>query len=109
MNQAEKITIPIGTTYVGLPVSCGTIGGSVFWSSTSLIATFTVDVTTANQQEAPVNDTSARWVGSGVSFPAAASAAGGFAINLENVRQARARLKIVATAAGEIEVSKWTR
>ena len=108
MNSSEKITIPVGTTYIGLPVTCGTVGGSVFWSSV-LAATFTVEVTSANQVEAPLTDTSARWVGTGASLPAAASAAGGFAINLENVRQARARLKVVASVAGEIEVSRWTR
>ena len=91
------------TSYVEVPVRDGKVGAFVGWPDAVSSATITVEVTSSR---ASASDVSAnQWKDSGASLTGpAASAAGSLAINLENVRQKRARIKIVTAAATTLEI-----
>jgi hypothetical protein len=101
-------TIPTTTTvYVGLPVHAGCVGAYIAWLDATAAATITLELTSFGADLAPVDAAGAawEWKDSGQTFTGpAASAAGSLMINLENVRQLRARLKIVTTAVSPIEI-----
>lgn len=103
-----KATIPTTTTvYVGIPIINGTIGLQIAWLDAVAAATITLELTSVGPEDAPVATAGSAWVwknsGETLTGPAA-SAASSILVNLENVRQERARLKIVTTAISPIEV-----
>lgn len=102
-----KGTVASGATkYVGLPVVKGALGAQIAWLDATSAATITVELTSFDAQDAPVETAGTyQWKDSGVSLTGpAASAAGSVLINLENVRQKRARIKIVASANCSFEI-----
>jgi hypothetical protein len=89
------------TAYVPLPISGGTIGAQIAWLDATSAATLTVETTDYGAQEAPLSEDGAawEWKGSGLTITGpTGAAAGSTCLNIENVRQKRARLKIVASA-----------
>lgn len=94
------------TQYVGVPVHHGTIGAYIAWLDATSSATITLEVTSFGADQAPVATAGTyQWKDSGVSITGpAASAAGAASLDVENVRQARARLKIVTAANCSFEI-----
>lgn len=103
-------TVANGTTfYVEVPVNNGAIGAQIAWLDATSAATITLELTSYGQPEAPVDTAGAAnvWLPSGVTITGPTGAAiGGAGINVENVRQARARLKFVTTAISKLQVLK---
>lgn len=102
-----KATIPTTTTvYIGVPIVCGVIGLFLAWSDAVGAATITLELTSMSADDAPLATAGTyQWRGSGETITGpAASAAGNAMVNLENVRQLRARLKVVTTAVTPLEV-----
>lgn len=107
-----KGTIPTATTkYVGVPIRPGPSGGSVGlhigWRDAVSSATITLELSSFPESSAPIDEAGSawEWIGSGLTITGpAASAAGGTLVNLENIRQRRARLKIVAAADCDFEI-----
>lgn len=101
------------TLYVEVPVRNGVDGGrflgcQVAWLDATSSATITLELT--SYRHAGAQDTSATmWIDSGLTFTGpAATAAGGLLINVENVRQLRARLKIVTAAITTLDIRDGT-
>lgn len=94
------------TKYVEVTVKRDAVGVQVAWLDATSAATITLELTSYGQQEAPEDNTDAwKWKDSGVAITGpAASAAGSSVVNVENVRQKRARIKIVTTANSKIQV-----
>jgi hypothetical protein len=99
--------VAASTVYVEVPVTDGTIGVQIAWLDAISAATITLELTNYGQLEAPAGEAGAAWEwedsGETITGPAA-SAAGSLVLNLENVRQRRARLKMVLTATSKIQV-----
>jgi len=97
----DSLTIANGATrYLELPVRDGTIGVQVLWRDAVSSATCTLELTSLRDVAAEVAGATGAWKDSGLTFTGpAATAADSFLINVENCRQARARLKVVAAAA----------
>lgn len=96
-----------GTTfYVEVPVTNGTVGGQIAWLDAISAATITLELTSFGMGEVAANAAASYyWKDSGVAITGpAASAAGSTLLNVENVRQSRARLRIVTTAISKIQV-----
>ncbi len=91
------------TTYQPIPVRSGCVGAFISWPDAVSSATITLEFTSS---DAAVTDASAnQWKDSGLAFTGpAASAAGALLVNVENVRQKRARFKIVTAAATTLEI-----
>lgn len=88
------------TKYVEVPVLNGTIGIQLAWLDATSSATVTLELTSFRRVAAIEAGNAWEWKDSGLTFTGpAGSAAGSLLINVENVRQARARLKIVGAAA----------
>jgi len=98
--------IPTGTTvYVPIPVKAGCIGAFIGWPDAVSSATITLELTSNMTVSPVVAGTAAQWKDSGVSITGpAASAAGSSLVNVENVRQRRARIKIVTAAATTLDI-----
>jgi hypothetical protein len=95
------------TKYVGVPIRDGALGAFIRWLDATSSATITLELTGMGSGDAPVETagSAAQWVDSGETITGpAATAAGSSMINLENVRQRRARLKIVTAAHTDIEI-----
>lgn len=88
------------TKYVGVPVVKGMVGVHIAWIDATSSATVTLELTSFPAEEAATDAAASYfWKDSGVSITGpAASAAGSASVNVENVRQSRARLKIVGAA-----------
>lgn len=88
------------TQYIGVPVINGMIGVYIAWIDATSNAAITLELTSFPSEEAVTTTAGTyQWKDSGLTFTGpAASAAGSLLINVENVRQSRARLKVVATA-----------
>ena len=88
------------TQYVGVPVIKGMIGVYIAWVDATSSATITLELTSFPPEEAATTTAGTyQWKDSGETFTGpAASVAGSLLINIENVRQSRARLKIVGAA-----------
>lgn len=103
-----KGTVASGATaYVGIPIRDGVLGAHVGWKDATSSATITVELSSFAATDAPVSEAGSawEWKDSGETFTGpAASAAGAFLINLENVRQLRGRIKIVAAADCDLEI-----
>lgn len=90
------------TQYVGVPIHNGCIGVHLGWLDATSAATITLELSSWNADDAPVataGTTALQWRDSGETITGpAASAAGSSLINIMNVQQKRARLKLVTTA-----------
>lgn len=95
------------TEYFEVPIRDGTIGLHVGWFDATSSATITIELTSV--PGVAVNSTTAwHWKDSGVSITGpAGSAIGAASINIENVRQIRARIKIVTAAITQLGI--WER
>ncbi len=94
------------TQYIGVPVHDGCIGVYIAWKDATSSATITLEMTSLNPDVASDTSTTAwHWKDSAlvITGPAGA-AAGATLVNVENVRQVRARLKIVAAANCDFEI-----
>lgn len=123
MSQSEtqtdpmlfKGTIPTSTTrYIELPIreAGGNryLGAHVGWLDATSSATITVELSSYRNVAVPVAGSAWEWIDSGLTFTGpAASAAGGLLINIENIRQERARLKIVTAAVTTLDIRDGTR
>lgn len=100
------------TQYVGVPIRDGKVGIDIGWKDSTTAATLTVEFTSHGPHGAP-NDAAGdawEWKDSGETITGpTGSAAGGTLVNFENVRQKRARLKIVTTAACDFVIHDGTR
>lgn len=105
-NQAGDTLAITSTVYVELPVVNGCVGGQVAWLDATSAATLTLELTSYGMPEAATSAAAAHyWKDSGVSITGPnGTAVGSALLNVENVRQKRARLKIVTTAASKIQV-----
>ena len=98
-----------GTTmYVGVPIHDGCIGVHLGWLDATSAATVTLELSSWSPDEAPVTTagtTGLEWKDSGETITGpAASAAGSTLVNIMNVRQQRARLKLVTSANSSWEI-----
>ena len=102
-----KGAIASGTTkYIGVPVHSGKVGLHIAWKDATSNATVTLEMSSMNATDAPVETAGTwHWKDSGETITGpAASAAGSTLVHLDNVRQRRARLKIVTTADCDFEI-----
>jgi hypothetical protein len=104
--KADGTIAAAATKYINLPVVKGMVGCYVAWIDATSSATVTVELTSFPGEEAPIETAGTyQWKDSGVSFTGpAGSAAGSLMINIENVRQSRARLKVVGAATTSLIV-----
>lgn len=91
------------TQYIGVPIHEGRVGLYIAWLDATSSATITLEMTSLGAEDAPLATAGTyQWKDSAISITGpAASAAGATMVNVENVRQLRARLKVV-TAANSI-------
>lgn len=94
------------TKYIEVPVrDDGSIGLQLAWMDATSSATVTLELTSYRRVAAAVVGNAWEWKDSGLTFTGpVASAAGSLQINIENVRQLRARLKIVGAAASTLDL-----
>ncbi len=108
-----KGTVASGTTkFVGMPIRDGKLGGQISWLDATSAATITLEMTCFDENDAPLLETGAahEWKGSGITITGpTAAGADSTLVNVENVRQYRARLKIVATANCSFEIYNGVR
>lgn len=92
------------TQYIGVPVIKGMVGCHIAWIDATSSATITLELSSFPEEEAPVATAGTyQWKDSGVSITGpAGSAAGAAVVNVENVRQSRARLKVVGAATTKL-------
>lgn len=116
-NDPSKLfdgTIAAGETkYIPLPIredgGNRWIGAQVAWKDATSSATITLELTSYPHTTAVAVGQAWEWKDSGLTFSGpAASAAGSFLVNVENVRQKQARLKIVGAATTALEVRDGT-
>lgn len=106
-NPNGDILATGSTKYVEVPVTRdGCIGAQIAWLDATSAATITLELTSYGRREAPYDAAAAhRWKDSGVTITGPTGAAAGSAlVNIDNVRQRRARFKIVTTANSKIQV-----
>jgi glycerate kinase len=95
------------TKYVEVPVVDGAIGFQLAWMDAVSSATVTLELTSFRRIAATVAGSAWEWKDSGVTITGpAASAAGSVLVNVENVRQRRGRVKIVAAAACSFDLQE---
>jgi hypothetical protein len=93
------------TQYVEWPVRDGKLGGEISWPDATSAATLTLEFTSRLGVAVTVAGRASEWKDSGVSITGPAGTAEGAALlNLENIRQSRARLKIVTTAVTTLDI-----
>ncbi len=92
------------TAYVAVPVIKGMIGCHIAWIDATSSATITLELSSFPVEEATTNVAGTyQWGASGVAITGPnATAVGGALVNVENVRQSRARLKIVGAAISSL-------
>lgn len=103
-----KGSIAMGATqYVGIPIEEGALGCQIAWLDATSAAAITLELTSYDHETAPVGAAGAayKWKDSGVAItgPTGAAIASSL-VNVEGIRQLRARLKIVASAACDLEI-----
>lgn len=89
------------TQYVAVPIHHDAIGLHVGWRDATSSATITLELTCSTSADAPYDAAGDawEWIDSGETIDGpAATAAGGTLVHIDNCRQDRARLKIVAAA-----------
>ena len=93
------------TKYVEVPVRRGAVGAQIQWKDATSSATVTLELTSNPGIAAGVAGAAHEWRDSGLSITGpVGSAAGSTVLNVENVRQRRARIKIVGAAASNFEI-----
>lgn len=99
------ITHP-ATQYIGIPIHEGRIGLYIAWLDATSSATITIEMTSLGAEDAPLATAGTyQWKDSALSITGpAGSAAGAALVNVENVRQLRARLKIVTAATCTLKI-----
>lgn len=103
-------TLGVETIYIGVPIRPGPAGGAIglyiAWPGAVINATITLELTSFPETDAPTTTAGTyQWKDSGQTITGPnATAAGSALVNLENVRQRRARLKVVTTAGGRLIV-----
>lgn len=99
----EGTVASAATKYVAVPVHKGALGCHIAWTDATSSATITLELSSFPDELAPTETAGTyQWEDSGETITGpAATAAGSTVVNLENVRQSRARLKIVAAADSE--------
>ncbi len=104
--KADGVLTHPTTKYIGVPVIKGFIGVHIAWIDATSSATITLELSSFPVEEAVTTTAGTyQWKDSGVAITGpAASAAGSAVVNVENVRQSRARLKIVTAANSSIIV-----
>lgn len=95
------------TQYVGVPLRDGSLGVQIAWLDATSSATITLEVTNYDSGDAPVDTAGSAWVwkqhSTSITGPNG-TAAGSAIVNAENIRQKRARLKIVTAATSKLEI-----
>lgn len=94
------------TKYVPVPIFNGAIGAHIAWRDATSSAAITLELGSFDSDEAPVETAGTyQWVNSGAAITGpSATAAGSVLVNIDNVRQKRARLKIVAAANCDFDI-----
>lgn len=94
------------TVYYHAPIHNSSIGIYFAWTDATSAATVTLELTSMGPTDAPYTTAGTyQWKDSGLTFTGpAASAAGSLLINVENVRQKRARIKVVTTANSAFKI-----
>ena len=109
MGLRFKGQIPISTRYVAIPMS---MGGRLFidvqWKDAVSSATITLETTGSAVEDAPIDAAGPAWVwkteaGVTIAGPAG-TAAGSTKVHVATLCCRRARLKIVAAAASNMEI-----
>ncbi len=98
--------VPTSTTfYVPLPIRDGEIGAQVAWMDATSSATITVELSSFEHAAFTNVGQAWEWKDSGLTFSGPSGvAAGSFLINVENVRQRHARLKVITAAASTFDI-----
>lgn len=97
------------TLYVEVPIRNGALGCHIGWLDATSSATITLELSSFPGAKATSAGTAWEWKDSAVSITGpAASAAGSTIVNVENVRQKKARLKIVGAAACLFDIRDGT-
>lgn len=92
------------TVYVEVPVRNGCVGAQFAWPDAASSAAITMELS-SNLGAGETSGNADDWTDSGVAITApAASARGSSVVNVDNVRQRRARFKIVAAAATTLTI-----
>jgi hypothetical protein len=102
-----KNTALSGTVYIGVPITNGSVGVQLAWLDATSSAAVTLELTNYSAEDAPTTTAGAAnvWIASGVSIIGPSAAAiGGVLLNLDGIRQKRARLKVVTAATTNLEV-----
>lgn len=93
------------TKYVEVPVRNGALGLHIGWKDATSSATITLELTSVNAAAIDAAGTAWVWEDSGLTITGpVAAAAGSTSLNVENVRQRYARLKIVGAALSAFEI-----
>lgn len=93
------------TKYIEVPVKNGAIGFQLAWFDATSSATVTLELTSYRHVAATAAGSAWEWKDSGLTITGPVAAAAGAAqVNVENVRQRRARIKIVGAAASSFEL-----
>jgi hypothetical protein len=110
-TEAEAALLFRGTVansevkYVRVPIHDGKIGVHVGWKTIASSATITLDLTSVPGVSVDEAGAAWQWKDSGLSFTGPSGASiNALSINIENVRQSDARLKIVGAAASVFEI-----
>lgn len=103
-------SIPTSTTiYIPVPVRNGTIGIHIGWLDATSSATVTLEIGSFAAASLTTAGQAWEWEDSGLSITGpAGAAAGSSVVNVENVRQWFARLKIVTAAASSFDIRDGT-
>jgi hypothetical protein len=97
------------TKYVEVPIRNGALGVFIGWPDATSNATITLELTSLANVSAETAGRASEWRDSGVSITGpAASAEGATVVNVENIRQRRARLKIVTAAVTYLDIRDGT-
>lgn len=112
--QSESVlfrdTVANGQTkYVPVPVRNGTIGVQIGWLDATSSATVTLELSSFEGASFVVGGAAWEWKDSGLTITGpTGAAAGSTLLNVENVRQRFARLKIVGAAASTFDIRDGT-
>jgi hypothetical protein len=93
------------TFYIEVPIRDGRVGLQIAWPDAVSSAAITLELTSFLSVSATVAGAGRHWKDSGVSITGpAASAEGSSVVNVANVLQRRARLKIITAAVTFLEI-----
>lgn len=94
------------TKFIPIGIHQGCLGAHFSWPDATTNGTLTLELSSFNPEDADAETlgTADLWAASGVTLTPAFGARGSLLINLSNIRQQRARLKFISSAASVIEV-----